>query len=147
MSKILYLHPMKKNLFTFLFFACNIVCFAQLYDDFSDGNFTNNPSWEGSAGAFEVSVDFKLQLNDSVSDTSYLSTSSNAIINGFWEFDVKLDFDPSTSNYAQIYLTSDVQDLSGDLNGYFVKIGGESGAVDEIALYAQNGSSQKRCFA
>lgn len=138
---------MKKNLFTFLFFTYNIVCFAQFSDNFSDGDFINNPSWEGNTSAFEINEAFQLHLNDSVANTSYLSTASNAIINGVWEFEVKLDFDPSTSNYAQIYLASDVQNLSGSLNGYFVKIGGESGAVDEIALYAQNGSSTTKIIA
>tara|TARA_B100001250_G_scaffold208643_1_gene179091 strand:- start:10328 stop:12625 length:2298 start_codon:yes stop_codon:yes gene_type:complete len=132
---------MKKYLITFLFLAYNIAAFSQFSDDFSDGNFINNPTWEGNANAFEIDTGLKLHLNDSIANTSYLSTASNAIINGSWEFEIKLDFDPSTSNYAKIYLTSDVQDLTGNLNGYFVKVGGESGAVDEIALYTQVGVS------
>ena len=115
--------------------------FSQFTDNFSDGNFTTNPIWLGDIANFEVDTSFKLHLNDSVANTSYLSTSSQAIINGSWEFEIKLDFDPSTSNYAKVYLTSDEEDLSGDLNGYFVKIGGESGAVDDVSLYAQNGAS------
>lgn len=132
---------MKKYLITFLFITYNLACFSQFSDDFSDGNFINNPTWEGSANAFEVDTGLKLHLNDSISNTSYLSTASNAIINGSWEFEIKLDFDPSTSNYAKIYLTSDAQDLTANLNGYFVKVGGESGVVDEVALYSQSGVS------
>ena len=132
---------MKKYLITFLFITYSLACFSQFSDDFSDGNFINNPTWEGSANAFEVDAGLKLHLNDSISNTSYLSTASNAIINGSWEFEIKLDFDPSTSNYAKIYLTSDAQDLTANLNGYFVKVGGESGVVDEVALYSQSGVS------
>ena len=68
--------------------------FSQFTDSFSDGNFTNNPVWLGDIGNFEVDAAFKLHLNDSTANTSYLSTSSNAIINGSWEFEIKLDFDP-----------------------------------------------------
>jgi hypothetical protein len=50
-------------------------------------------------------------------------------------------FSPSTSNYAKVYLTSDEQDLSSNVNGYFVKIGGESLAIDDVSLYMQNGIS------
>ena len=132
---------MKKHFIIFLFLVYSITGFSQFADDFSDGNFTNNPIWLGNIENFEVDTSFKLRLNDSITNTSYLSTSSQAIINGSWEFEIKLDFDPSTSNYAKVYLTSDEQDLSGDLNGYFVKIGGESGAVDDVSLYAQNGTS------
>ena len=132
---------MKKHFVIFLFFAYSVLGFSQFTDHFSDGDFINNPIWLGDIGNFEVDTGFKLHLNDSITNTSYLSTSSQAIVNGSWEFEIKLEFDPSTSNYAKVYLTSDEQDLNGDLNGYFVKIGGESGAVDDVSLYTQNGSS------
>jgi len=132
---------MKTRLLTFMFFAQSLVGFSQFSDDFYDGDFTNNPTWIGDAGNFEVDTTYKLHLNDSVTNTSYLSTASQAIINGSWEFEIKMDFSPSTSNYARVYLTSDEQDLSSNLNGYFVKIGGESGTVDAVSLYIQNGIS------
>ena len=132
---------MKKHFLTFLFFAYSVLGFSQFSDDFSDGNFTNNPIWVGAAGNFEVDTAFKLHLNDTITNISYLSTTSQAIINGSWEFEIKLEFDPSTSNYAKVYLTSDEQDLTGSLKGYFVKIGGESGAIDDVSLFTQNGSS------
>ena len=132
---------MKKHFLTFLFFAYSVLGFSQFADDFSDGNFTNNPIWVGAAGNFEVDTAFKLHLNDTITNISYLSTTSQAIINGSWEFEIKLEFDPSTSNYAKVYLISDEQDLTGSLKGYFVKIGGESGAIDDVSLFTQNGSS------
>jgi len=135
---------MKKLFLTFIFFNYYLLSFAQFSDDFSDGNFTNNPTWNGDIGNFEIDASFKLHLNDSVSNTSYLSTTSQAIIDGSWEFDVTLDFAPSTSNYAKVYLISNEQNLDSSLNGYFVKIGGESGSVDDISLYSQSGNSTSK---
>src|SRR5690606_34591948 len=69
--------------------------------------------------------------------TAYLSIPSEAIENATWEFFVKLTFNPSSTNYTRIFLTSDQQNLSGILNGYFVMIGG---TADEVSLYRQSGS-------
>ena len=135
---------MKKSIFTFIILLQANLVFGQFTDTFSDGNFTANPTWSGDIGNFEVDSFSKLHLNDSMANTSYLSTPSQAIINGSWEFEIKLEFDPSTSNYAKVYLTSDEQNLSSNLNGYFVKIGGESGSVDDISLYSQSGSSTSK---
>ena len=132
---------MKKSIFTFIILLQANLVFGQFTDTFSDGNFTANPAWSGDIGNFEVDSFSKLHLNDSATNTSYLSTHSQAIINGSWEFEIKMEFDPSTSNYAKVYLTSDEQNLSSNLNGYFVKIGGESGTIDDVSLYVQNGIS------
>lgn len=110
-------------------------------DDFSDGDFTNSPAWSGDIGNFEVDTTYKLHLNDSVTNISYLSIASQAIINGSWEFEIKLEFDPSTSNYAKVYLVADQEDLTSGLNGFYVKIGGASGAVDDVSLHKQSGNN------
>jgi hypothetical protein len=130
---------MKKLLITLLCFP--IVCFGQFTDNFSDGDFTNNPNWIGDVGNFEVDTNNALHLNDNVANTSYLSTPSQAIVNGSWEFSVRLDFSPSQNNYARVYLVSDTSDLSGLLNGVYVKIGGQSGSIDDISLYTQSGTN------
>jgi hypothetical protein len=131
---------MRKQLFTFILSIQSIVGFSQFTDDFSDGDFTNNPVWSGGIGSFEVDAAFQLHLNDTVANVSYLATESNAIENGSWEFDVQMDFSPSTSNFSKIYLVADEQNLSNNLNGYFVKIGGQSGTSDDVSLYVQNGT-------
>ena len=132
---------MKKMFFTFLLLTQYLIGFSQFFDDFSDGNFTSNPNWIGDLGVFEVDTSYKLHLIDSASNTTYLSTTSHAIINGCWQFDVKMDFSPSTSNYSKVYLISNSQNLDSNLNGYYVKIGGQSGDIDDVSLHVQNGSS------
>ena len=115
---------------------------AQVNDDFSDGDFTNNPTWIGDAADFTVNTNFELQLDaPAVTSEKYLVTSSQAINNTTWEFSVRMTFNPSSSNKANIYLVSDQQDLNGSLNGYYVQIGNTS---DEISLYKQNGTSRSK---
>ncbi len=119
------------NLCGFIFWLCSTVS-AQFTDDFSDGNFTNNPSWQGETIVFEV-LNSELHLNaPAVSDQSYLSTSSQAMDQAVWLFDVRLEFNPSASNYLDIYLSSDTSNLEAVNNGYFVRIGN---TLDEVSLY------------
>lgn len=129
----------KKHILILLFLPA--VTFGQFIDSFSDGDFINNPNWIGDVSVFEVDTIFSLNLNDTTANTSYLVTESQCIINAEWSFRVRLDFSPSTNNYARVYLISDMQDLRGNLNGYFVKIGGQTGLVDEISLYSQNSTN------
>jgi hypothetical protein len=130
---------MKKLLLILL--CLPMIGFCQFTDNFSDGDFVNNPSWMGDVGRFEVDTNFSLHLNDSVASVSSLVTQNQAISNALWEFSVRLDFSPSTNNYAKVYLVSDMIDLSGPLNGMYVKIGGQSGNVDDISLYTQTGTN------
>ncbi|HHL52282.1 MAG TPA: hypothetical protein ENJ39_02815, partial [Flammeovirgaceae bacterium] len=111
---------------------------AQWSDAFDDGNYSANPAWQGDTAAFTVTTGL-LQLNAPASAASkYLSTASNIIEDATWEFYVRLDFNPSSSNYARVYLVADQANLLGPLNGYFVKLGG---TPDEVSLYRQQGSA------
>jgi hypothetical protein len=104
---------------------------AQFVDDFSDGDFTSNPTWSGEDTKFEVNGSNELHLNaPAVTEDAYLSTPSGAIENATWEFLVRMDFGPSSSNNSEIYLVSDQADVTGPVNGYFVRIGGESPVAD-----------------
>ena len=123
-------------------------CFGQLTEQFNDGNFTNNPVWQGDETRFIINANDQLQSGgaNSANQTLYLSTPSSSSLNTKWEFSVQLNFDPTTSNYTRIYLSSDQADLAGNLNGYFIQIG-ETGPTDGINLYRQTGNSTLKIFS
>lgn len=124
---------------TLLLIAVNTFVLAQFSDDFEDGDFTNSPTWTGETANFIVNGSNELQLfAPAVTDTSYLSIPTTNINNTTWNFYVRLEFNPSSSNYARIYLVSDNTDLKGSLNGYYVMVGN---TADEISLYRQDGTA------
>ncbi len=100
---------------------------AQVFeDDFSDGDFTTNPTWSGADSnfvIFNLEGNPLLRLNDNEAARSYLSTPSNGIV-GYWEFFIRIDGSaPSGSNKAEVILVSDTPDLSGTFNGYGIRVG------------------------
>lgn len=125
------------KIFSTLFLCWNTqLALAQFQDDFSDNEFTSSPSWVGDDFHFLV-TDGLLKLNGSSEDgVAYLSTPSAVTQNASWEFKLLMDFNPSGSNYARVYLIADQANLSGPLNGYFVMIGNSD---DEVSLYHQSG--------
>ncbi|MCX6246367.1 MAG: lamin tail domain-containing protein [Bacteroidetes bacterium] len=114
---------------------------AQFTDDFSDGDFKQNPAWEGDTGDFEINATGQLHLVASGADTSVLVTASQRIEQTEWALWVKLSFNTSANNYARVYLSSDNPDLVGPLNGYFLQIGGSD---DSISFYRQNGTQAEK---
>ena len=113
-------------------------------DSFTDSNFINNPVWSGEIGKYEINAAKELQLNNTTAasnNETYLTTTSTVINNASWEFYIRLDFDPSSSNFAKVYLVSNNEDLTASLNGYYVQIGGQAGSVDNIRLYRQDGTT------
>lgn len=129
--------------FTLLFFSLFFVfgVSAQFYEDFSDGNFTENPVWSGTTENFIVNSSFQLQSFAKVASTSWLFTPSNAIDDAVWEFRVIINYTTSSSNYASVYLISDVADLTKGCNGYYVQIGGTN---DEVSLFYQQGTTKTK---
>jgi len=120
---------------------------AQFTDDFSDGDFTNNPTWTGDTQDYQVTAG-ELQLfhtdgsGTAASGKTYLSSAVQIADSTNWEFFVRQDFSPSSSNYSRVYLSTDAADLLGPLNGYFVRMGGVSGAVDALELWRQDGTNE-----
>ncbi|GAB3199187.1 hypothetical protein ABID22_001779 [Pontibacter aydingkolensis] len=111
---------------------------AQLQENFSDGNFTQNPTWAGDESSFIVNSQNQLQSNGpAVTGTIlHLSTPSQAVVGTTWEFWANLKLATSSTNYTDVYLTSDKEDLkSADINGYFVRIGN---TADEVSLYRKD---------
>ena len=87
---------MKATLFLILSILPFCLLQAQFVEDFSDGDFTNAPTWSGNTDRFIIDNGV-LRLNDTGGNTSYLSaeaaTSTDATTT--WEFWVQLEFSPS----------------------------------------------------
>lgn len=126
-----------KYLVAFITFLSVFGSYAQIADNFDDGDFTTNPTWSGDDSVFtvvDVSGDWQLRSNKSLpSQSYYLSTASSTMNDTQWEFFTQLQFNTSSANYVDIFLSSDNANLlAAGLNGYFVRIGG---TADEICLY------------
>jgi hypothetical protein len=116
---------------------------AQVVDDFTDMDFLQNPEWTGDTGQFRINTYHQLQLKSAGADTSFLSTRNEIMENTEWNFWMKLSFNTSANNHARIYLTSDIQDLSKPLQGYFLQVGGSD---DSVYFCRQDGADTTRLF-
>lgn len=108
---------------------------AQIVEDFSSAI---NEHWNGSNGGLDFKIDNgKLQSNSTLPNSSFYISSVNKIaINAVWEFWVNLKFNTSNSNYVDVYVISNREDLkSSNIQGYFIRIGGTD---DEVSLYKRN---------
>ena len=107
---------------------------GQITESFSDGDYTNNPSWTASSTTdFSVVTGQLRSANTTTNSTFYISTTNTLTSNCIWEFWVNLQFATSGSNYVDCYLMADNNNLMApNLNGYFVRIGNTS---DDICLY------------
>ncbi len=124
-------------------FTLPVIAYAQVAEDFSDGDFTGNPEWTGDTAQFEVNTSLQLHLKTTGADTSAISTANTRISETEWHFWVKLSFNTSANNFARVYLASDNADLKGSLNGYFLQIGGSN---DSIGFFRQTGSASQQLF-
>lgn len=108
---------------------------AQVIDNFSDGDFTANPEWEGSGDLFVVNGNNQLQLNADTAGEAALFCNENVsaeVENGEfeWRFWLKEGFAPSTKNFSDVYLC----------DNYFVRFG-EAGSDDVVDLQRVDGSN------
>src|SRR5688572_906483 len=127
----------------FIFFLLSfppLLVSAQITENFSDGNFSSNPTWIGDTSEFIVNSSQQLQLNNSVAGASYISTlcANTSLNNTEWHFYIKQSFSPSSGNYGRVYLASDLPDLEAPLNGYYLQFG-EAGNLDAVELFRQTG--------
>ena len=122
---------------TCLFFVGLLTGFAQLTDNFTDGDFTNSPSWNGDGGLFTITSG-ELNSQSPGAATYYLSTPSALASDAQWEFFIDLQFATSGANFVDVYLMSDATDLNTTSNGYFIRVGG---TPDEISLYSMVGGT------
>ncbi|MEO0896659.1 MAG: lamin tail domain-containing protein [Bacteroidota bacterium] len=113
---------------------------AQVSDDFSDGDLTNAPSWQGETSLWTID-NGELRTNGTMADEAHLVTANTMIDQTEWRIRMRYTGGgPSTSNRIRFYLVSDQADLEGALNGYFVQVG-ETGSLDSYDLYRQSGST------
>ena len=121
----------------FFFLLHPFLSFGQLQDNFADGDFLQNPTWQGDVSSFLVNSAGQLQSNGpAVTGTEVqLATASSSAVDVSWEFWAQLNFATSASNYADVYLLSDSTNLSGKNKGYFVRLGG---TADEVSLFRKD---------
>ena len=115
------------------------ISYGQIFDNFSDGNFTENPTWVGDTSLFVVSSNFELQLSANEAGSAYLTLPhrySDTLME--WHFSMALDFAPSNNNFARIYLCADKLNVKDEpVSGYYLHFG-ENGSNDAVELYYKN---------
>lgn len=113
----------------------NFDAFPQLTENFTDQDLSQNPVWLGDSDDFVTNEDLQLQLSATGAGESFLVTPSAIIESAAWEFFISFDFNPSSQNFAKIYLTSSGENLTEPKNGYYILIGGSN---DEISLFKED---------
>ena len=123
------------KILTYLILIVPICCFGQVVDDFSDGDFTDNPVWIGTESLFVVNANYQLQLNaENAGEASLFCDADIAggVADGEyeWHFWLREAFSPSANNYSDIYLC----------DKYFVRFG-EAGSYDVVDLQRVEGET------
>lgn len=128
----------KKLFWAALFYLNTQVGRAQLTETFSDGNFNAQPEWTpGNQNDWLVNDLKQLQSNQLIANSSfYISSRNERATDTEWNIEIQLNFNPSSTNYIDIYLTASQADLSqSSLTGYFIRMGNTE---DEISLYRKD---------
>jgi len=108
--------------------------YCQIEEYFDNGHLNN---WQGDKSAFVLDQTDQLQLNASGAGSYYLVHPATALNESRWQLNIHFEFNPSSANFLRFYLISDTPDLHGELNGYYLKVGG---TPDEVSLYRQDGN-------
>jgi hypothetical protein len=136
-----------QGIIMFFLWMISVNVHSQVNDDFSDGDFSNNPSWSGNTADFIINANQELQLNNTLAGSSFLSVTHGIsnLQNHEWHFWIKQVFSPSSSNFGKVYLSADNSNLNSAQNGYYVLFG-EANAIDAIRLFKlENGISTQLC--
>lgn len=129
-------------IFMLLIFPLSIVR-AQVIDDFSDGDFTANPQWLGSTELFRVdSSSGMLQLYAPAQEgEADLFTTSASMEGAVWQFRFKMGFNPSSANYAKVYLAAQYADRLNPGDAFYLVLGT---TADNISLWEQRGGVSRK---
>lgn len=130
---------MRITLLLFLFLP--FWTFGQVTDDFSDGDFTVNPTWIGTDSVFMVNNHHQLQSAAIVAGEAWLVIPVMGYQEVEWRFWIREAFSPSGNNYAEVWLAADTADLTHVTRGYFLRFG-SVGSQDAIELYRKEGSTE-----
>lgn len=136
---------MKSIVTVFILLLMPFLGSTQISDNFSDGNFTENPIWIGNDSLFCINSEYQLQLDADSSGSAYLSVLYNKFEEMEWQFWIREKFSPSTNNYCDVYLYSEKSELKASNDAYFLRFG-EAGSDDVIELFRlENGEMTSIC--
>ena len=125
---------MKKIFIPLVFILPAYVCCGQVLENFSDSDYSNNPTWTPDVPNNWTVVSEQLRSNSTTPNSSFfITTPSSLAQNAEWNFYLQLQFNTSSANFVDVFLISEEENLLSTTNhGYFVRIGG---TADEISLY------------
>lgn len=110
--------------------------YAQLQEHFNYPHIDSAVSWKGTDTAWQVKNGMLQSHFRQASSSFYVVTPSFATAPYSWEWWMRLDFNTSSLNYADVYLMADSANLlSPAVKGYFVRIGNTK---DEVCLYRKS---------
>ena len=109
---------------------------AQLIDDFSDGDFTQQPTWFGQDSFFFINTNKQLQskpFNNRLNERN-LFVNQDISHEMEWRVWLRFSFNPSSQNQVRWILSASDSNLT---NCYYVQLGGSTGTTDSISLYKE----------
>lgn len=114
-------------------------------DDSFEYNDLNSSIWSGDLNFFQIS-DYQLQSNglNLTNQKIYLSTPNLLIDSTEWQILIDLRFNPTSTTFVRIYLTSDQPNLKQPLNGYYIQYGETN--QDFLRFGRQHGTSTTVLF-
>ena len=132
-----------------LFLASLLLIFgigrAQVFEDFNDGDFYENPAWVGSDSLYIINDEKQLQLNAESAGNAWISVAYEKHEETEWRFWIKEKFSPSSKNFCDVYLYGDAGNTTTNNFSYILRFG-ESGSDDVIELLRiNNGVTTSLC--
>ncbi len=89
--------------------------------------------WNGDTAKYIVKSSALSLDAPSLSSRTYVYRTSGVQCAAEWRVDLRLDFNPSSANYAKVFLWSDAEHPDSAQNGLWLRIGGS--AEDRISLF------------